>query len=216
MAQNESKRFYEMSAALSALTGIDEEIGAAATCLAQAAEQGKMIHVFGVDARAADLEGELFYRAGGLACIDPIYDPAFSNSHGAYRSELCRPLDGLAPKILEYYELIETGDPLILLAFDAASKAFEQAAEWAKAKGLALIAVVPEKPVDRSIVSLIDVMICFGQPYKTICMAAVLNEVMARTLGETPDAEVWQGDFFPDTQKNRALLERWRWRVRHL
>jgi len=212
----EGKRFYEMSDALSALTEKSGEIGAAAACLAQAAKQGRMIHVFGVDARAADIEGELFYRAGGLACVDPIYDPAFSNSHGAYRSELCRPLDGLTPKILEYYELIDPGDPLILLAFDAESTALAQAVEWAKEKRLALIVIVPEKPVDARIVSLADVMVCFGQLHKTICMTAVLNEIAARTLEEYPEAEVWQGDFFPDTEKNRALLERWRWRVRHL
>ena len=77
---------------------------------------------------AADIEGEIFFRPGCFANVNPIYDPAFANSHGAYRSELCRPLDGLAVRILEYYEYVEPGDPLLLLTFDADSTALRQAA----------------------------------------------------------------------------------------
>lgn len=212
----DKNRLNNMSASIAALTGETAAIDMAAALLAEAARHEKMIHVFGVDVRAADIEGELFFRAGGLACIDPIYDPAFANSHGAYRSELCRPLDGLTPKILEYYEYVESRDPLVLLTFDPDSTAYAQAVAWAKEKCLTLITVIPQSPKSQEIAALPDVTIPFGLSYQTLCMTAVLDEMMARTIERCPGAEVWQGDFFPDGEKNREAMEHWRWRIRHL
>lgn len=209
-------RFKLMADALSELGKESASLDAAACLMAKAARRDALVHVFGIDAKAADIQGELFYRAGGLACINPLYDPAFSNSHGAYRSELCRPLDGLTPRILEYYEYIDPGDPLVLLAFDADSVAFAQTAAWAKAHDLSLIAVVPEPPKNAQTVSLPDVTVCFGYEYGTLLMTAVLNELMTRAVELAPDAAVWRGNFFPDSRISQDIVDKYLWRIRHL
>ncbi len=210
--------FGRLASAVKALENQAEAIEKASDILAKAAERDSLIHIFGLDARAADIEGELFFRAGSFACIDPIYDPAFSNSHGAYRSELCRSLDGLAPCILEYYEHIEAGDPLLLLTFDPDSDAFAQAAQWAKERGLLVLAVIPDLPKSADTAGALDVSVCFGssEGAESVCMTAALDAIMARAVNKAADAPVWQGSFFPDLDTSRNMIDDYLWRVRHL
>ena len=40
---------------------------------------------------------ETFYRAGGLACVQPLYHPSLLPLHGGQASTLCEHLSGLAP-----------------------------------------------------------------------------------------------------------------------
>ncbi len=214
--EHKENRFSEMALAFSGLEKQNEAINKAAHVLAEAARRGALIHVFGVDARAADIEGEIFFRPGCFACVNPVYDPAFANSHGAYRSELCRPLDGLSARILEYYEYKEPGEPLLLLAFDADSIALRQAAEWAKSHGLAVITILPGKPSREKTRSLFDTAIYLGASYSTLLMTAVLGEVMVRAVALAPEADIWKGKDFPDLEINAAVIERYLWRVRHL
>ncbi|MEN6417306.1 MAG: SIS domain-containing protein [Clostridiaceae bacterium] len=214
--EHRENRFSEMTLAFSGLEKQNEAIDKAAHVLAEAAQRGALIHVFGVDARAADIEGELFFRPGCFACVNPVYDPAFANSHGAYRSELCRPLDGLTARILEYYEYMEPGEPLLLLAFDADSIALRQAAEWAKSHGLAVITILPGKPSREKTRSLFDTAIYLGPSYSTLLMTAALDELMARAVALAPEADIWKGKDFPDLEINAAVIERYLWRVRHL
>lgn len=216
MTELSINHFKRMAVALEALERESENVEAAAEILAEAARRDTLIHVFGVDARAADIQGELFFRPGGLACVNPLYDPAFSNAHGAYRSELCRPLNGLTPKILEYYEYIDSGDPLVLLAFDADSIAFSQAAAWAKEHGLGLVGIIPELPRDKATADLLDAAICFGREHGTLLMTAALDALMARAVELVPGAAAWKGDFFPDMKDCRAVVDKYLWRVRHL
>lgn len=205
-----------MAQALSGLDKQNEAINEAARILAQAARRGALIHVFGVDARAADIEGEIFFRPGCFACVNPIYDPAFANSHGAYRSELCRPLDGLTPRILDYYEYVEPNEPLLLLAFDPESTALRQAAEWGRARNLRVIGFVPEQPGREKTAALFDTTICLGSSYGTLLMTAALGETMARAAALAPEADVWKGTVFPDLEANAPAIEKYIWRIRHL
>ncbi len=215
----ENSEYLQRAAA--AVAGLEKEkagITAAAKMMADAALEGRLVHIFGVDSRAADIEGEIFFRAGGLACIDPLYDPAFANSHGAYRSELCRPLDGLTPRILDYYERIEQGDPMLLLAFDQNSLALAQAAKWCGEHGLRTVAIVPEPPADGRVTECIDTVISFGRDTENerLCMTAALDAISAEAVELAPGAEVWKGDFFPDLEANRETVDSYLWRVRHL
>lgn len=214
--EQDVSRFGRMADALKTLEGQNEALAASAQILAEAAKRGALIHVFGVDARAADIEGELFFRPGCFAAVNPVYDPAFANSHGAYRSELCRPLDGLTARILEYYEYVEPGEPLLLLTFDADSTALRQAAEWANAHGLRVIAVLPDKPKREKTAALFEEAIYFGASFGTLLMTAALDELMARAAALAPEADTWTGTIFPDLEACAPMLERYLWRVRHL
>ena len=210
--------FKRAADAVAALESCSGDVETAAAAIAKAAEGGRLVHVFGLDACSADIEGEIFFRAGGLACVDPLYDPAFSNSHGGYRSELCRVLDGLAPRVLDYYERIEPGDPLLLLALDENSLAFAQAAGWSREHGLTTIAVIPERPLDGATNGNIDLAVCFGRGggLESVRMTAVLGAVAERAVRLAPKADVWTGDIFPDPEKDRETIDKYLWRVRHL
>ena len=214
--EHTTNRFADMALALSDLDKQSETIDAAARILAEAARRGTLIHVFGVDARAADIEGEIFFRPGCFANVNPIYDPAFANSHGAYRSELCRPLDGLAVRILEYYEYVEPGDPLLLLSLDADSTALRQAAEWAKEHELRVVAILPDKPVRERTAALFDKAIYCGDSFGTLLMTAALDDLMARAVALVPEVDVWTGNIFPSMETCAPMIERYLWRVRHL
>ncbi|HVW34162.1 MAG TPA: sugar isomerase domain-containing protein [Acidimicrobiia bacterium] len=46
---------------------------------------------------------ETFYRAGGLACVQPLYHPSLLPLHGGRASTLCEHLPGLAPLMVGPY-----------------------------------------------------------------------------------------------------------------
>jgi uncharacterized phosphosugar-binding protein len=45
---------------------------------------------------------ETFYRAGGLACVQPLYHPSLLPLHGGRESTLCEHLPGLAPLMVSH------------------------------------------------------------------------------------------------------------------
>lgn len=208
--------FSGMEQAVGLLQEQEPALLRAAAVLSEAADAGRLVHVFGTDARAADITGELFFRAGGLACIDPIYDPALANSHGAYRSELCRAMDGLAPCILDYYEFIEPGDPMLLVGFDPDGPAFSQAARWARDKGLFLIMATPQPPADTDTAALAQIMLLAGGQYATVCMTALLHALGDAAARHVRADLLWPGTFFPDTIGAKQIIDAYLWRVRHL
>jgi uncharacterized phosphosugar-binding protein len=46
---------------------------------------------------------ETFYRAGGLACVQPLYHPSLLPLHGGQESTLCEHLPGLARLMVSHY-----------------------------------------------------------------------------------------------------------------
>ncbi|NLY18148.1 MAG: SIS domain-containing protein, partial [Clostridiaceae bacterium] len=93
----------------------ESNLNAAAKLMADAIKNDRLIHIFGTDPHSASIGDEMFCKGGGLVNINPFYDPAFSLAHGGYRCSLCQTLDGLAPVIMEYYENVRVGDPIIII-----------------------------------------------------------------------------------------------------
>lgn len=227
------ERYFEtLSSHIAMLSQEKDNICKAAEVLAKAVTEEKLIHVFGVDPHSAMLEGELFFKGGCLVNINPIFDPAFDFSHGAYRSALCQTLDGLAPCILDYYENIESGDPIILMGNCQGSLIFEQAAQWSRQKGLIVITIASaDGTADEAAKSYSDIIINLHTPAKdavtkvsgiwsggvrTACMAAVLNALMVETLVRVVHPVTWQGDLLADPEVNATLIDEYLWKIKHL
>ncbi len=199
-----------------------EALAVAAGLLADAQQEGRLIHLFGTEPSLAALSAEFFFQPGALMNIDPILDPSLDPAHGAYRSAMCLKLEGLAPCILDYYESIEPGDPILLLGSDPSLPMFSEALRWSKRRGLSTIVVISraaDAPICRA-----DVTLCTGAtfdagpPEHTILSAALLHllllEVQARL--QDPQAHTWSGGRFVDLAKDRADIDRLLFRIRHL
>ena len=86
----------------------------AAKILADAIEEGRLIHIFGTGGHSYMGAEEFFYRAGGLIPVNPILDPGVSLAFGALRSTAIERLPGYAQKVMAFYDLKE-GDPIIIV-----------------------------------------------------------------------------------------------------
>ena len=61
-----------------------------------------------------------------------------------------------------------------------------------------------------------DVVIRFGRTYDELTLLAALDELAARAAELAPGAAVWKGNVYPDLTACDAIIERYRWRIRHL
>jgi uncharacterized phosphosugar-binding protein len=123
---------------------IDEDQGKivkAAEVMAKAIEDDRMIHIWGPGGHSAIVAEDALYRKGGLACINGIYDPTLSISHGAIQEiNHFEGLTGLAPKLLDFYG-VKSGDVFIISsAWGVSAESVDLAIE-VKKKGLFLIAI---------------------------------------------------------------------------
>lgn len=229
---NQSEQYLEtLSAHVLSLKQEARSLAAAADILAAAEASDRLIHVFGTEPAAASLITGLFFRPGALKQINPILDPSLDPAHGAYRSAMCLELDGLAPCILDYYEYVEAGEPILLLGSDPALPLFSQALVWAKRKGLRPIAVLSgdsaSTPCDADVVlhthgSYADTLVQAGGAAaggeQAVLMAALLHALIIETLERLSDpaAHVWSGTHFVDIAENQAEIDRLLFRIRHL
>jgi len=99
-------------------------------------ENDGLIHVFG-SGHSHMLSEEVFYRAGGLAVMSPIFDPGVMLDGGAIKSTKMERLSGLGEVILDDYDL-QPKDLMIVVSnsgrnavpIDAAFKAKEEGLKW--------------------------------------------------------------------------------------
>ena len=90
-----------------------ENIQKAASLMADAIQNDRLISVFGGGGHTTLPLGEMFFRAGGLACINPVMETGLSVFNQALKYlELERTVN-YGSSILKYYDLKE-GDLLII------------------------------------------------------------------------------------------------------
>ena len=70
-----------------------ENIEKAAEIPAESIKEGGILHVIGAG-HSAMLGEELFYRAGGLALVNPVLDTDINISHGAEKSTAMEKIEG--------------------------------------------------------------------------------------------------------------------------
>ena len=173
---------------------------------ADAIAQDRMIYVFGAT-HAGILAQELFYRAGGLAPISPIFPPGLTTD--------VRPvtLTSQMERLAGYAELIinevpiQAGDLLLVISVSGRNTVAVEMAEQAKRRGVQVIAltslaysrsVTSRAPSGQRLFEVADLVLDLGgrpgdaavkleglaqavSPTSTVIGAAMLNGWVART-----------------------------------
>jgi len=122
---------------------VDEQgdnIKKAASMMADAIENDKLINVYGGGGHTTLVMGEMFFRAGGLSNINPIMENGLSvfNQAGKYLElERC---ENFGRSIMKYYDL-QKDDLLIIYHNIGINAATIDAAMEAKEQGVKIIAV---------------------------------------------------------------------------
>lgn len=118
----------------------EENLNAAAHLMADAIACDRLIHVYGGGGHTTLPVGEMFFRAGGLANIDPVMEPALSVFNQALKYlELERTVN-FGASIIRYYQL-KKDDLLIIFHNIGINPATIDAAEEAKRAGAKIVAV---------------------------------------------------------------------------
>ena len=118
----------------------EANIDAAASLMTDAIAEDRLIHVYGGGGHTTLPVGEMFFRAGGLANIDPVMEPALSVFNQALKYlELERTVN-FGASIVRYYQL-RPGDVMIIFHNIGITPATIDAADEAKKEGAKIIAV---------------------------------------------------------------------------
>ena len=212
--------FQNLSSALERQSKTAPELQKAAELIRKAILEDRLVHVFGTEQLSSALIADLFFRAGALKHIDPMLDPTLAPAHGAYRNAMCMEIDNLAPCILDYYEYVDAGDPILLIGSDAKLPMFASALQWAQNRQLKVIAMACK---NTDAIQGTDVVIPLeectyqGDGYMSLA-AAVLEQIVALVKADLSNVldYVWSGEHSVDLEQSRADIDQMLYRVRHL
>lgn len=116
-----------------------ENIEKAANKIAQGVQNGGVVHIFGCG-HSHMLAEELFYRAGGLAAINPILIEDLMLHKGAVRSSNLEKSNHLAEKLMNHVP-IHSQDIVIVVSTSGRNPVPIDVAEIAKRQGAFVIAI---------------------------------------------------------------------------
>lgn len=221
-----------------------ENIEEGASLLAQSIRRGGLIHVFGTG-HSHILAEEAFFRAGGLACINPMLEPSLMLHAGAVKSSVLEDRGGLAEVIFDHFRP-QPPDSLILFSNSGVNAVPVEMAMLAKRRRIPVIGVGSKKYIEYlrrerkkgSIIEYCDVFIdnkgeigdaCVEfedleqpiGPTSTIAGALILHllfiEAAAKLAKEGFPLPIFVSGNLPGgKEKNQELIERYRKLVRML
>lgn len=212
--------------------------------LKKAIREDRLIHIFGTGHSHA-LAEEMFFRAGGLACSNAMLEEPLMVHISATAASKMERQEGYAPIILDKYG-VQPGDVMVVVSNSGINAVPVEMAMAARAKGVTTIALTsmahstsqqPRNAAGKRLYEVCDLALDAlapvgdattelpdGQriaPISSIMGAILLNGIFAQAAAELAgegfeppvytSANVAGGD-----EKNRALLDRYRGRVRHL
>ncbi len=126
---------------------LDEQRGMISKCakvIADRIEEDGLIYVFGSGGHSNMMAEEMFHRAGGLACISPVFVDSIRIPH----VPLGERSPGIVPYVFDHYK-IGKGDVLILVnAYGINPVTIESALE-AQKRGVKVIAVTSTEYAER-------------------------------------------------------------------
>lgn len=125
-----------------------ERIDQAGRMLADRLAEGGLLYVFGCG-HSHMIEEELFYRAGGLAAVNPIFETSAMLHEGAVKSSQIERMSGYAPHVLARYP-IGPKDVLLAVSTSGVNPFPIEMAEAAREKGAAVIVVSSFAYLDKS------------------------------------------------------------------
>ncbi|CAH8718590.1 SIS domain-containing protein [Paenibacillus thiaminolyticus] len=217
-------------------------ISLAATKTAEAIMNGGIIHLFGCG-HSHILTEEVFYRAGGLVPIRPIFVEKLMLHEGAVRSSELERQNGLAETFMEEQN-IRPGEVMFVLSTSGRNPVPVDAALIAKAKGAFTIGITSlaysqsqpsrhrsgkhlydavDLVIDNyavkgdAILTHPDVPVPFT-PTSTVTGAAILNAILAEAIARMAEQGYnppvfLSGNIDGADEHNNALIERYRERI---
>ena len=120
----------------------------AAKALADQIASDHLIHVIGTGGHSMIGAEEIFYRAGGLVPVDPIFETGMSLKMGAVRSTVIERVPGLVPNLLRQVYKLKAGEVLIIVNAYGVNSATIDAALEAKRLGLTTIGITATGTAD--------------------------------------------------------------------
>lgn len=210
--------------------------------VAEAIRADALIHVFG-SGHSHMLAEELFYRAGGLAAVDPILYEDLMLHRGAAESTVLERVPGRGAEIFSTLT-VTPGDVLIVASNSGGNVVAADLARAAREVGMPVVAILSLRHAHSAqsfrggasvLESLADVVIDNGGvagdaavsvpgvavpmgPTSSVVGAAIVNAIAIRAAARAAELAVDVGVFGSSNmaggdQHNRALIERYRDRV---
>jgi uncharacterized phosphosugar-binding protein len=131
------------TAVIDLLNRIDETqtqaLQQAAALIKKSIDAGNVVHIFSTG-HSHMLVEEMFYRAGGLVPVNPIFDPGTMLHQGPQRSTQFERLPGYARVIFQNADT-RPGEPIIIASNSGINPVPVEMALLAKGKGLPVIAI---------------------------------------------------------------------------
>lgn len=116
-----------------------EAIERAAKRMAEVTAKDQLIHVYGAGGHSYIGSEEFFSRAGGLANINPLFEPSLALAGGGRKSTMLERVPGIGDKIVAAHELHEA--LLIITSLYGINSATIDAAMEAKRRGCTVIGI---------------------------------------------------------------------------
>lgn len=114
-----------------------DNLAKAAELISEAVQEDKLIHVFGTGGHSVMATMEIFWRAGGLFCINPIFPPGLSVMDSHPNTER---LVGYAKPVLDYYG-VKKDDVIIISNVNGINAMTIDSALESKKRGAKIIAI---------------------------------------------------------------------------
>ena len=109
----------------------------AADLVAEKLRKDELVHVFGTGGHSVMGAMEMFWRAGGLAGLNPLFPPGIANLEGHPNTER---VVGFAVHVLDYYK-VKRGDLLILINVNGINALTIDTALECRRRGVTVIAI---------------------------------------------------------------------------
>lgn len=221
-----------------------DNILAAAALVKRTIANDGLIYVFGCG-HSGILSEESFYRAGGLACVSPMfYEPLMLHESASLSSRLEKQT-GLAPKVLEHYD-ITPKDLVFCVSTSGVNAVPVEVTAALREKGVDVVAITSssyasqavKNPVGKHLYEVASLWIDSQAPHgdaclrpvglpvamtpmSTVCAAYIINSVLAEGTQLALDAGLkvpvyLSGNIPGGAEANQALIDRYKPRIRHL
>lgn len=221
-----------------------DEITRSAHLIARSLKNGGLLHLFGCG-HSHMLVEEVFYRAGGLVPINPIFETSVMLHEGAVKSSQIERMEGYAVHILNNYT-VNPGEVIIIISNSGINSLPIEMAMEARKKGLKVVAVTSsayfQEPSRHSsgkkLYELADIVIDNTLPYgdslvevpntnlkmapgSTVVGAFILNILMTEIVEElvrlNVDPPIFvSGNVEGGFERNLKYIDQYKNRIKHL
>lgn len=221
-----------------------DAITRAAQLIARSLKEGGLLHLFGCG-HSHMLVEEVFYRAGGLVPINPIFETSVMLHEGAVKSSQIERMQGYAVHILNNYK-VTPGEVMIIISNSGINSLPIEMAMEARKKGLKVIVVAssayfqePSRhPSGKKLCELADIVIDNTLPHgdalvevpntklnmapgSTVIGAFILNILMTEVVEELMRFNMEPPIFVSSNveggfERNLKYIKKYRSRIKHL